>query len=402
MKINSNLIRVLKLATWLFVALVVLLLLVLPLLTSVMLKTGNLPIKYVQYLVNVEIAQAYLMMVLGCLWIFFLGSCFASFLNVVAWRTPRGRGINGSSHCPFCHNKLRFGDNLPIIGWLRNMGQCRDCRLPIAPRYLIVEFILGAIFLAICGLEILGGGLNLPFRELERLRGFEHLVFVPKWDLIQLSIFHLCLVCFLFAFALIRSEGLKIPVSVFVAGIFAGVVLPLIWPAMLLVAWQLNSSELIPLNRFSIDQLLTMGVGLGVGLACGLLCTWGIRPESQVIEQNNRVEQSTFVADGLAAMALVGIFLGWQSGLSIALIALCLSLISIQIPGLAWLKRFNFSTRVLAATIVHLATWRVTTELGIWPSQNASVIVIAVAVIALGVVACACRMRKIHSVSTAV
>ncbi len=82
-----------------------------------------------------------------CCWTFALGSSIASFLNVVAFRLPRGRSILGRSSCPQCCQRLSIWENMPIFGWLRNGGRCRTCRLPISPRYLWVEVILGSIYL---------------------------------------------------------------------------------------------------------------------------------------------------------------------------------------------------------------------------------------------------------------
>lgn len=89
-----------------------------------------------------------------CAWVFALGSSIASFLNVVAYRLPRGRSILGRSSCPRCNQRLSLWENMPIFGWLRYGGRCRTCRLPISPRYLWVELILGTVFLTIFFLDV--------------------------------------------------------------------------------------------------------------------------------------------------------------------------------------------------------------------------------------------------------
>lgn len=79
--------------------------------------------------------------------LFALGSCVGSFLNVVIWRLPRGESlVTPPSHCPKCNNPLKWYDNIPVIGWLKLGGKCRFCKEPISPRYPIVEAITGAIF----------------------------------------------------------------------------------------------------------------------------------------------------------------------------------------------------------------------------------------------------------------
>ncbi len=387
----------LKLAVWLVIGLIALLLFIYPLVTGWLINAGRLPLAATKYFAYVETAQISLMRLLGLVWIFFLGSCFASFLNVVAWRIPRGRGINGSSKCPYCNVKLSFFDNIPIAGWLRNRGRCRTCRLPISPRYLIVEFILGFVFLFFCVAQLLSGGMNLPLRTVERLRGFEHLIFDPKWDLIQLTLYHLVLICLLFTFALIRSEKLKIPISIFVTGIVFGIGLPLIWPSMQLISWQIGVNQLVEMNRFSLNQLLTMGFGLAGGFLCGFLVQWSCRvePDDQAItpEKQRLVTQTSFVYDGVAGLALAGLFLGWQSGLSITILFFVVS-IFVPLLGLRLTSvNLNLSSRILIVTLVHLLCWRALTWLYVWPGPNTHWGFILGAVIVLVGLAITTRLR---------
>lgn len=80
--------------------------------------------------------------------LFMLGACVGSFLNVVVWRMPRGQSlVHPPSACPKCGHKLAAYDNVPIFGWLWLRGKCRYCRNPISPRYPIVELITGLLFL---------------------------------------------------------------------------------------------------------------------------------------------------------------------------------------------------------------------------------------------------------------
>jgi leader peptidase (prepilin peptidase)/N-methyltransferase len=80
-------------------------------------------------------------------WFFALGACVGSFLNVVVWRLPRGESlVTPPSHCPKCNARLRWYDNIPVIGWLKLHGKCRYCAQPISPRYPIIEAITGLMF----------------------------------------------------------------------------------------------------------------------------------------------------------------------------------------------------------------------------------------------------------------
>ena len=81
---------------------------------------------------------------------FLIGSFIASFLNVVIWRVPRGESIVlPPSHCPKCNAPIRWWQNIPILSWLALCGRCANCRAPISPRYIFVEFLGGVLFLAV-------------------------------------------------------------------------------------------------------------------------------------------------------------------------------------------------------------------------------------------------------------
>ncbi|MBE6383361.1 MAG: prepilin peptidase [Lentisphaerae bacterium] len=81
---------------------------------------------------------------------FWFGACIASFLNVVIWRVPRGESIvSPPSHCPKCNAPIKWWQNLPILSWLALRGKCANCRAPISPRYVLVELLGGALFLAV-------------------------------------------------------------------------------------------------------------------------------------------------------------------------------------------------------------------------------------------------------------
>lgn len=81
---------------------------------------------------------------------FILGACVGSFLNVVIYRTPRGLSVvSPGSFCPSCNVPIRPYDNIPIISWLWLRGRCRCGKVPIAPRYVLVELTTAVLFAAI-------------------------------------------------------------------------------------------------------------------------------------------------------------------------------------------------------------------------------------------------------------
>jgi leader peptidase (prepilin peptidase) / N-methyltransferase len=77
------------------------------------------------------------------------GLVVGSFLNVVAWRLPRGESLaHPPSHCPSCGHAVRPRDNIPVLSWLLLRGRCRDCGNPISIRYPIVEATTALLWVA--------------------------------------------------------------------------------------------------------------------------------------------------------------------------------------------------------------------------------------------------------------
>lgn len=78
-----------------------------------------------------------------------LGACVGSFVNVVAWRLPREESVVlPPSHCPHCGSRLRWFENVPLLGWLLLRGRCAHCSAPIAIRYPLVELLCAGLWVA--------------------------------------------------------------------------------------------------------------------------------------------------------------------------------------------------------------------------------------------------------------
>ncbi len=82
----------------------------------------------------------------GYIFIFILGACIGSFLNVVIYRVPNELSLLTSSACPNCKKGIKFYHNIPIFGWLMLGGKCSNCKEPIAWRYPAVELLTGLVF----------------------------------------------------------------------------------------------------------------------------------------------------------------------------------------------------------------------------------------------------------------
>ncbi|WP_447556487.1 prepilin peptidase [Vreelandella sp. EE22] len=121
--------------------------------------------------------------VLYC-FIFILGLCFGSFLNVVItrlpvmlmrrWRSeareslelpsetsPRFNLAAPASMCPRCEAPIAWHDNLPLVGWLKRRGRCAQCHTRISPQYPLVELAGGLLALAV--LALFGFSLDAVF-----------------------------------------------------------------------------------------------------------------------------------------------------------------------------------------------------------------------------------------------
>jgi leader peptidase (prepilin peptidase) / N-methyltransferase len=79
-----------------------------------------------------------------------LGAAVGSFLNVLAYRLPRGESLVAPrSRCPACGVQIAAHDNVPVVSWIVLGGRCRSCHGRISPQYPLVEALTGALFAAV-------------------------------------------------------------------------------------------------------------------------------------------------------------------------------------------------------------------------------------------------------------
>jgi leader peptidase (prepilin peptidase)/N-methyltransferase len=91
-------------------------------------------------------------MVLAAPFAALFGGILGSFLNVVAYRLPRGESLSHpGSRCPGCSTPIKPYDNVPVLSWLALRGRCRACAMRIPWRYPAVE----AATALLCGLVAL-------------------------------------------------------------------------------------------------------------------------------------------------------------------------------------------------------------------------------------------------------
>ena len=82
------------------------------------------------------------------MFIFLMGLCIGSFLNVCIYRLPESKSIvHPRSMCPNCDTLIPFYDNIPLFSYLWLKGQCRRCKVKISMRYPMVELLGGLVAL---------------------------------------------------------------------------------------------------------------------------------------------------------------------------------------------------------------------------------------------------------------
>ncbi|WP_299983547.1 prepilin peptidase [Desulfobacula sp.] len=78
------------------------------------------------------------------LFVFIVGACIGSFLNVCIYRIPENNSIiTPGSFCPNCNKNIPFYYNIPILSYVFLMGRCKFCKHPISIRYLLIEALTG-------------------------------------------------------------------------------------------------------------------------------------------------------------------------------------------------------------------------------------------------------------------
>jgi leader peptidase (prepilin peptidase)/N-methyltransferase len=316
---------------------------------------------------------------LYCFWFFYLGASIGSFINVVANRTPQGKTIvSRGSHCPFCDQPLSMLENTPIFGWVALRGRCRTCHLPIAVRYLLMEILVGGIFMILAIIELMGNGMNLPHRDWRFGAGIVSTVFYPKWNLIGACIVHASL--FAVAVMLIAShmDRLRFPtlplIMIGIIFLACATFNPIVAPVSWAEPWQPTYPQMssAPWQRFQ-----TSLVGTAAGLLVGVL--FAILHWQTFFRDKDPTGAGPWFAHSIFIFTLAGTLLGWQAAVNVGILGACLSMIALNgsllgnAAGLA--KDPVLRPQVLALAIatitllLHHLCWRQLAFLSLLPFQ---------------------------------
>jgi leader peptidase (prepilin peptidase) / N-methyltransferase len=87
--------------------------------------------------------------ILEAIYVFAIGACVGSFLNVCIGRWPEGLSVvKPRSRCPKCGHQIKARENIPLVSWLLLRGRCSSCGERISIQYPIVELLVGLLWLA--------------------------------------------------------------------------------------------------------------------------------------------------------------------------------------------------------------------------------------------------------------
>lgn len=290
--------------------------------------------------------RSHVMEVLITLWFFVFGSMVGSFINVVVWRMPRGISVVSSgSACPYCEVPIRLADNIPVFGWLKLRGRCRVCRLPISPRYPIVEGIFGLVFLLMFLVELQSAGANLPWNRRYLSTGILRVVLSPNWELIYIYAYHMLLLVMLLTWVLMAFDRSRIPLKTIVFAWLLGLAAPVAFPVLYPVPWHFVLPDQT-LGLLRSEALVTGILGWTLGMGLGLILQiWFNKYPDQA--NNSRATAFCF--------ATTGLFMGWQF---IILTIAVFGLLVLVKQIFAYANRVPISCWVTLSVIVVLCTWK--------------------------------------------
>jgi len=239
------------------------------------------------------------------LFVFILGACIGSFLNVLVYRLPAGMSlIRPASHCPKCGHPIRAYDNVPVLGWLFLGGRCRDCKEPISIRYPVVELLTALLFLAVAVGEA-NTLANWPFLSANSANptaeSGETASIAPHQE-IEIAgryFYHVFLVSGLWAAFLMQLDDKRIPRRFFLVLLVVGFLAPIVWP------WLHPIPSLIDSPTAALAGLINVAAGAAPGLIFLMVIC--------LLLKNRPI-----LTEGALGLFVAGVFLGPHSAVILA------------------------------------------------------------------------------------
>jgi len=301
------------------------------------------------------VAREYVFHLLVGAWVFCFGATVGSFLNVVVYRLPAGKSlVRPGSRCPKCDRPIRPIHNVPILGWLILRGRCRDCGLPISPRYPLVEGAVAMLFLLLAIAELFMQGGNLPARETAGTIWWGSL-WARDFQFAGVYLLHAVLLCTLIGSALIHYDGHRLPASLILPQLIAAVVAPLWWPSLRPVP--VASAAVAAEPEWSL-ALAEGFAGLALGVLLGALNWPGRRfhPDSRLPPSAS--PSPTTARERILPLMLIGVSLGWQAVAAIAVIASAAQMITAGVAYAPARPRRLYTLWLVIATLAWIVFWK--------------------------------------------
>ena len=268
---------------------------------------------YGPYISKSELALVYIVYFMPLVLAFVCGSVIGSLSNVVIYRLPRKESIwHPPSHCPGCQTPIAWYDNIPIYSWIRLRARCRHCKMPISPRYIIVEFLSGSLYAGILYLMA-----YIPMQE-GRLPNE-----LPNLSNLSLSYIPILVKAYIFAsFLLILSfidlDVRLLPNRLTFPGMILGLILSFAFFPEGPKEWRIDSVFL----RY-VDSLLGLILGGGVLFLIAMIQPKGMG------------------GGDIKLCAMIGAFLGWKAmivALFLGFLAGAISSLFLMVMKLATMK----------------------------------------------------------------
>lgn len=320
--------------------------------------------------------------------LFVLGCCIGSFLNVCIHRFPSKlklldqlKSLNShGSGCPRCAATIQWRDNVPLFGWLLLRGKCRNCRRAISIRYPLVELLTGILFVVVYQIEMPGSfwgqitdfGVQSP----DGPQTITNLWTVPVWLHVRYAM-HIAMICCLIVATFIDFELRIIPdgstVPMMLLGLFVSTVFGQIY---LVPLWFQDASVVTTLRSVAPDWLRPLifswdcvpfamqhphvhGFLVSLaGLTVGAGTVWLVRLAGFWV-----LRQEAMGFGDVVLMAMVGSVIGWQPVTAVFFLAPVLAIFA---AVFAWITRrereIPYGPWLSLATLLVLLGWPV-----FWP-----------------------------------
>ena len=206
--------------------------------------------------------------------VFAAGACVGSFINLIAWRLPRGQGIvQPESRCGACGRSLAWFENIPVLSCLILRGRCRTCGTKFGFEHVLVEVGLGALFFATYFL-LYAGPWRFPSTE-------QSWWWTRNGPIATLPAMLAILICWstLATVSLIDARTFYVPIRMTAAATIAAFVL---WRMQALVP---SIADAFPRGRWGLDilpvRLCVASVAAMLGLLVSCVLLWrGLIPRS--------------------------------------------------------------------------------------------------------------------------